>query len=221
MKERIEIKKKKVKNINLRVKRDGTVHLTVPMAASDDLINRFIESKKDWIEEKLTYFNEYYKETDSEEIVSGESVRYLGHSYTLNIIQDVNEGLKLCDEYIEIHVKDTKNKIRKQEILNKWYVERAKDKFLELVNKYEEVLNEQVNGIRIKTMKTRWGSCNVQTKNINLNLELIKKPQECIEYVVLHELAHLKHPNHSKQFWEHVGIHMPDWKLRKKKLEKR
>ena len=67
-------------------------------------------------------------------------------------------------------------------------------------------------------MKTRWGSCNVKTKNINLNLELIKKPQECIEYVVLHELAHLKHPNHSKQFWEYVGMHMPDWKLRKKKL---
>jgi predicted metal-dependent hydrolase len=218
MKERIEIKKKKVKNINLRVKRDGTVHLTVPMATSEEFINRFIESKKDWIESKLNYFNERYKETDSVEIVSGESVRYLGNSYKLKVIQDLNEGLKLCDEYIEIHVNDKNDITRKQEILHKWYVERAKDKFLELVNKYEEVLNEQVNGIRIKTMKTRWGSCNVRTKNINLNLELIKKPQECIEYVVLHELAHLKHPNHSKQFWEYVGMHMPDWKLRKKKL---
>lgn len=218
MKEIIQIKKKKVKNINLRVKRDGTVHLTVPMATTEEFINRFIESKKDWIESKLNYFNERYKDTDSEEIVSGESVSYLGNRYILKVIQDLNEGLKLCDKYIEIHVNDIYDKTRKQGILNKWYVERSKEKFLELVNKYEQVLNKQVNGIRIKTMKTRWGSCNVRTRNINLNLELIKKPQECIEYVVLHELAHLKHPNHSKQFWEYVGMHMPDWKLRKNKL---
>ena len=221
MKETVKIIKKKVKNINLRVKQDGTVHLTVPMATTEDFINRFIESKKDWIESKLKYFNECDKNVDSVEIINGQSVRYLGDRYTLKIIQDLNEGLKLCPEYIEIHVKDSNDKTRKQEILNEWYVKRAKDKFLKLVNKYEEVLNEQVNGIRIKTMKTRWGSCNVKTKNINLNLELIKNPQECIEYVVLHELAHLKHPNHSKEFWEYVGTHMPDWKLRRKKLEQR
>lgn len=221
MKEKIKIIKKKVKNINLRIKQDGTVHLTVPMATTEDFINRFIESKKDWIESKLKYFNECDKKADSVEIINGQSVRYLGDRYTLKIIQDLNEGVKVCPEYIEIHVNDGNDKTRKQEILNEWYVKRAKDKFLELVNKYEEVLNEQVNGIRIKTMKTRWGSCNVKTKNINLNLELIKNPQECIEYVVLHELAHLKHPNHSKQFWEYVGRHMPDWKLRRKKLEQR
>ena len=221
MKERIKIIKKKVKNINLTIKQDGTVHLTVPMATTEDFIDGFIESKKDWIESKLNYFNERDKKADSVEMINGQSVRYLGDRYTLKIIQDLNEGVKVCPEYIEIHVKDSNDKTRKQEILNEWYVKRAKDKFLKLVNKYEEVLNEQVNGIRIKTMKTRWGSCNVKTKNINLNLELIKNPQECIEYVVLHELAHLKHPNHSKQFWEYVGMHMPDWKLRRKKLEQR
>ena len=221
MKEKIKIIKKKVKNINLRIKQDGTVHLTVPMATTEDYINKFIDSKKDWIESKLKYLNECDKKADSVEIINGQSVRYLGERYTIKIIQDLNEGLKLCPEYIEIHVNDSNDKTRKKEILNEWYVKRAKDKFLELVNKYEEVLNEQVNGIRIKTMKTRWGSCNVKTKNINLNLELIKNPQECIEYVVLHELAHLKHPNHSKQFWEYVGMHMPDWKLRRKKLEQR
>ena len=221
MKEKIKIIKKKVKNINLRIKQDGTVHLTVPMATTEDFINRFIESKEDWIESKLKYLNECDKKADSVEIINGQSVRYLGDRYTLKIIQDLNEGVKVCPEYIEIHVKDSNDKTQKQEILNQWYVKRAKDKFLKLVNKYEEVLNEQVNGIRIKTMKTRWGSCNVKTKNINLNLELIKNPQECIEYVVLHELAHLKHPNHSKEFWEYVGMHMPDWKLRRKKLEQR
>ena len=68
-------------------------------------------------------------------------------------------------------------------------------------------------------MQTRWGSCNVERRNINLNLELIKKPRYCIEYVILHELAHLKYPNHGKKFWEYMSVHMPNWEWRKNKLE--
>lgn len=85
--------------------------------------------------------------------------------------------------------------------------------------KYEQIVKEEVNNIRVITMQTRWGSCNVERKNINLNLELIKKPRYCIEYVILHELAHLKYPNHSKQFWDYMSVHMPNWEWRKNKLE--
>ena len=88
-----------------------------------------------------------------------------------------------------------------------------------MVHEYEGVVKEEVNSIRVITMKTRWGSCNVERKNINLNLELIKKPRYCIEYVILHELAHLKYPNHGKQFWEYMSVHMPNWAWRKNKLE--
>ena len=96
---------------------------------------------------------------------------------------------------------------------------KAENKFKELVNQYEEVVKEEIKSIRVLTMKTRWGSCNVESRNINLNLELIKKPRYCIEYVILHELAHLKYPNHSKEFWEYMSVHMPNWKWRKDKLE--
>lgn len=219
MKENIFIHRKNVKNVTLKVKRDNTVHLTVPNAASDDYIEKVLESKKSWIESQLKSFEENYEKPQEKEMVSGESFKYLGRSYRLKVIEDKEEGVRLYRGYIEIHVKDKSNTSKKRELLKKWYQEKAKKKFSELIHEYEKVVKEEVSSIRVITMQTRWGSCNVESRNINLNLELIKKPRYCIEYVILHELAHLKYPNHSKQFWEYMSVHMPNWKWRKEKLE--
>ena len=219
MKEKIEIHKKKVKNVTLKVKRDGSIHLTVPEAATDDYIERVIDNKQDWIESQLKHFNENYQKPKEKEMVSGESFRYLGKSYRLKIVQSNKEYVRLYRGYIEIYVKDKNNTNKKKELLKKWYQEKAKKKFAELVHEYEQIVKEEVNNIRVITMQTRWGSCNVESGNINLNLELIKKPRYCIEYVILHELAHLKYPNHSKQFWDYMSVHMPNWEWRKNKLE--
>ena len=219
MKDKIEIHKKKVKNVTLKVKRDGSIHLTVPEAATDDYIERVIDNKQDWIESQLKHFNENYEKPNEKEMVSGESFRYLGKSYRLKIVQSNKEYVRLYRGYIEIHVKNKNNTAKKQELLKKWYQEKAKKKFAELVHEYEQIVKEEVNNIRVITMQTRWGSCNVESGNINLNLELIKKPRYCIEYVILHELAHLKYPNHSKQFWDYMSVHMPNWEWRKNKLE--
>ena len=219
MKEKIEIHKKKVKNVTLKVKRDGSIHLTVPESATDDYIERVISNKQEWIEQQLKHFEENYKKPEEKQMVSGESFKYLGRCYRLKVIVDKEESVRLYRGYIEIHVKDKNNILKKQELLKKWYQEKAKKKFSELVHEYEKVVKEEVNGIRVITMQTRWGSCNVESRNINLNLELIKKPRYCIEYVILHELSHLKFPNHSKQFWEYMSVHMPNWKWRKDKLE--
>ena len=219
MKEKIEIYKKKVKNVTLKVKRDGSIHLTVPEAATDDYIERVIANKQDWIESQLKHFNENYEKPKEKEMVSGESFKYLGKSYRLKIVESNKEYVRLYRGYIEIYVKDKNNTNKKKELLKKWYQEKAKKKFSELVHEYEQIVKEEVNNIRVITMQTRWGSCNVERKNINLNLELIKKPRYCIEYVILHELAHLKYPNHGKQFWEYMSVHMPNWEWRKNKLE--
>lgn len=219
MKEKIEIHKKKVKNVTLKVKRDGSIHLTVPEAATDDYIERIIANKKEWIESQLKHFNENYQKPKEKEMVSGESFKYLGKNYRLKIIESNEEYVRLYRGYIEIYVKDKNNTAKKQELLKKWYQEKAKKKFAELVHEYEQIVKEEVNNIRVITMQTRWGSCNVESGNINLNLELIKKPRYCIEYVILHELAHLKYPNHSKQFWDYMSVHMPNWEWIKNKLE--
>ncbi|WP_300385135.1 SprT family zinc-dependent metalloprotease [Clostridium sp.] len=221
MKENIEIHKKKVKNVTLKVKRDGSIHLTVPEAATDDYIERIMTNKQEWIESQIKHFNENYEQPKEKEMVSGESFKYLGKNYRLKVIESPEEGVRLYRGYIEIHVKDKNNTAKKQELLKKWYMEKAKKKFTELVNEYKAVVKADVNNIRVITMQTRWGSCNVERRNINLNLELIKKPRYCIEYVILHELAHLKFPNHSKQFWEYMSVHMPNWEWRKNKLEEK
>lgn len=219
MKEKIEIHKKKIKNVTLKVKRDGSIHLTVPEAATDDYIERVIANKQEWIESQLKHFNENYEKPKEKEMVSGESFKYLGKNYRLKVIESKEEFVRLYRGYIEIYVKDKNNTAKKQELLKKWYQEKAKKKFAELVHEYEQIVKEEVNNIRVITMQTRWGSCNVESGNINLNLELIKKPRYCIEYVILHELAHLKYPNHSKQFWDYMSVHMPNWEWRKNKLE--
>lgn len=220
MKDKIQINKKKVKNVTLKVKRDGTIHLTVPEVATDDYIDRVIENKKDWIENQQKHFNDNYEKPQVKEMVSGESFKYLGKNYRLKVIETPKEGVRLYRGYIEVSTKNKGNTTRKQELLKKWYMDKAKVKFNELIHEYEKIVKEEVNSIRIITMKTRWGSCNVESRNINLNLELIKKPRYCIEYVILHELAHLKYPNHSKAFWEYMSVHMPNWKWRKDRLEK-
>ncbi|WP_455505056.1 M48 family metallopeptidase, partial [Clostridium sp.] len=165
MKEKIEIHKKKVKNVTLKVKRDGTIHLTVPEAATDDYIERVIDNKQDWIESQLKHFNENYKKPKEKEMVSGESFKYLGKSYRLKVIESNEEYVRLYRGYIEIHVKDKNNTAKKQELLKKWYQGKAKKKFAELVHEYEQVVKEEVNSIRVITMQTRWGSCNVERKN--------------------------------------------------------
>lgn len=219
MEYKIIIHKKKVKNVTLKVKRDSTVHLTVPEIATDYYINRIIESKMEWIEAQLKHFSDNYEQPDKKEMVSGESFKYLGRNYRLKVIESENENVRIYRGYIEIYVKNKYDFKRKEDLIKNWYIDRAKIKFKEVVEEYQKVVREDINNIRVRNMKTMWGSCNVENKNINLNLELIKKPKYCIEYVILHELAHLKYPNHSKEFWNYMSVHMPNWKWRKDKLE--
>lgn len=221
MKQEIQIHKRKVKNVTLKVKRDGTIHLTVPEAATDDYINKVISNKEEWIKTQIKHFQDNYEKPQIKEMVSGESFKYLGKNYRLKVIESKEESVRLFRGYIEIKVKHKENLKRKEELLKKWYMDKAKIKFAALVHEYETIAREQVKSIRVMTMKTRWGSCNVESRNINLNLELIKKPRYCIEYVILHEIAHLKYPNHSKEFWEYMSVHMPNWEWRKNKLEEK
>ncbi|MDQ0480562.1 M48 family metallopeptidase [Hathewaya limosa] len=216
----IDIKRKKVKNITLKVKSQGTVHLTVPLNTSDEFINKFLKSKEKWIKKKMEFFKDNYKNDIKKSYIEGENHKYLGEYYKLQVISSKKEfvSLDIENKVIKLYVKDKQDLERKKELLHKFYIEKVKIILKELTDKYANKLNETYASIKIRGMKTRWGSCNPVKKYINFNLQLIEKPISSIEYVVLHELAHLKHPNHSKEFWNYVSFYMPDWKLRKQKL---
>ncbi|NPA10616.1 MAG: M48 family metallopeptidase [Epsilonproteobacteria bacterium] len=189
----VKITKKRIKNIYLRI-RGGEVILSVPLFLSDEYIKEFIEKRKDWIEKKLD--RGFY---------------FLGKRYEL-------EELKGADKLDIDNKKIYINKHTKPQIIEEFYRKKAKEILPLIVKKYSEITGLEFKKITITKAKSRWGSCNYSKKYLNFSLFLISKPLEAIEYVVMHEIAHLKYPNHSKEFYAFIAKYMPDWKKRAKLL---
>lgn len=214
----VKIIKKDIKNITLKVKPTCDVVLTVPLKTDEKYIEYILKKRNKWISKKIDFFKSNNK-IENKEYVSGESFKYLGKSYRLKIIESNEEEVKLLGAYIQIFIKNKMDLKKKEKLLNDWYIKRAENYFERIVENYLHIVKKEVKHIRIRQMKTRWGSCNPSKSYINLNSELIKKSKSSIEYVIFHELAHLIHPNHSKEFYNYLNTYMPDWKKRKEKLE--
>ena len=213
----VKIIKKDVKNITLKVRPNGEAILTAPKAASDEHIKFIIEKRAKWIAQKCAFFASF--KTPQKEYVSGEDFRYLGRSYRLKVVQSEEECVKLQRGYIELFVKDKSDLKRKENLVYEWYYEKATLYFFNILQEFNKIVKQDIKSVKIRQMKTRWGSCNPYKSYINLNIELIKKPKACIEYVIFHELVHLVHPSHSKQFYDYLFLYMNDWEKRKKILE--
>ncbi|NOX14998.1 MAG: M48 family metallopeptidase [Epsilonproteobacteria bacterium] len=218
MQNNIQIIKKDIKNITLKVKPTCEVILTAPLLTTDEHIEYILKKREDWISKKIAFYKANYK-LQIKEFVSGENFKYLGKNYRLKVIQSGEECVKLQRGYIQIFIKNKNNLEKKKRLLNDWYLLKAQKYFKKIIAKYSSIVNVDIQNIRIRQMKTRWGSCNSAKSYINLNTELIKKSTYCVEYVIFHELAHLVHPNHSREFYNYLSTYMPDWKKRKVLLE--
>jgi len=213
----ITIKRKNVKNIYLKVMPNLEVVLIAPYSVKERFLNEFVKKKRDWIEKKLAFFS---KVEVKKEYVSGENVEYLGQNFILKVVESKKELVKIDGNYCYLSVKEKNNFKKKQKLIESWYRKQARELFEEIVERYVKIIDKKPLKLTVRKMKTKWGSCNFNTSHIILNLELIKKPKECIEYVILHELSHLIYPNHSKEFYNYLAIYMPNWKERKEKLNK-
>ena len=218
MLEDVKIVRKDVKNITLKVRPNGEAILTTPKAASDEHIKFIIKKRAKWIAKKREFFASF--KTPQKEYVSGEDFRYLGRSYRLKVVQSKEERVKLQRGYLELFVKDKSDLKRKENLIDEWYYEKAMLYFFNILQEFNKIVKQDIKSVKIRQMKTRWGSCNPYKSYINLNIELIKKPRACIEYVVFHELVHLLHPDHSKKFYDYLTLYMPDWQKRKEILER-
>lgn len=213
----VEILRKDVKNFTLRVKPNGKTELVVPLLATKKHIDKILEKRKNWIDEKKEYFSKF--KSVEKKLISGENMKYLGKNYRLKVYETYkNERVILSRGKLNLYVKNKYDYNKKLNLIECWYKEKAMIHFLNTVNKYNKITQKDSINVRIRKMKTRWGSCNKTKKYINLNLNLIKKPKICIEYVVFHELAHLIYPNHSKDFYNYLSLYMSDWKEREKIL---
>ena len=218
MSNEVKIIKKEVKNITLKVRPNGEAILTAPKSASDEHIKFIIKKRAKWIVQKRAFFASF--NTPEKEDVSGEDFKYLGRSYRLKVVQSRQERVRLQRGYLELFVKDKSDLERKRNLVYEWYHEKAMLYFFNILQEFNKMVKQDIKSVKIRQMKTRWGSCNPYKSYINLNIELIKKPRVCIEYVVFHELAHLLYPNHSKKFYDYLTLYIPDWQKRKEILER-
>lgn len=206
------------KNLTIKVYPDCTVKIIAPFDSPLEKIEKQIKKKAPWIIKQQREFLSYQPFTPERIYVNGETHLYLGRQYKLRVEKDNKNEVKLYRGRITVLCKD-ENKAK--EILNKWYREKAfihfeevLTKVLPLFKKYEIIKPE----LHIRSMEKRWGSCTPNGKII-LNPELIKAPKGSIEYVIIHELCHLVHHNHTKSFYDLQEFMMPDWKKWKEKLE--
>ncbi|ANV97409.1 hypothetical protein BBW65_00615 [Helicobacter enhydrae] len=212
----IKIHRKPIKNLILRVTPNLEVILSVPLDTCQKEIDRILNKRAKWIEEKLKFFKD--RQTPKRLLVSGEDFFYLGKRYRLKIIEDTSNEVALRGKFLYVHLKNTQDYRAKELMIQQWYRERAQNVFATILANYSKRLGLDFQTYSIRTMKTMWGNCKINSRHITLNLELIKKPKRSIEYVVLHELAHIKYPYHNRDFYNYIHLYMPDWENARSKL---
>ncbi len=215
--------RKNVKNININIKPVGNVVVSANDDVSIDVIKKFVEQKSSWILKNISYFKDTQPEVIRKlEYISGESIRYLGKQYRLKIVKSDIEYVKFLRGYICIYVQNDKDIRLKEKLFNSWIEERTNIVFNEVLGNVYYLIGKygvEKPKIRIRKMKTRWGSCLVKDNLIILNRNLIMAPKYCIEYVILHELIHFIYKNHDDRFYNLLFVLMPDWESRKKILD--
>lgn len=215
--------RKKVKNINLRIKPSGEVSVSAPYKADLARIDAFVARNADFIFKALIKYSALEKAKPAEQFyVTGENFRVMGSDVTLKLYKSDYDKVTFDGEFLHLITKTPNDTRKKQLLIEKYFANISYCEFKEIAEKYHPYLQKygvEFPQIKIRKMKSRWGSCMVNKKTITLNASLIHAPKPCIEYVVLHELCHFVHPNHSKDFYNLVQAFMPDWKVRKKALE--
>jgi predicted metal-dependent hydrolase len=206
------------KTLGISVSPDLTVFVKAPLNGNSEKIKALVRKKAPWILKQQFFFKGFFPKQPSKRFISGESHYYLGRQYRLKLIKSKKNDVHFNGREILVSLK---NGSSPKTILSKWYKERAKLKFAEiaepLIDRFKKYQVEP-SAIYLQEMSLRWGSCTPKGKII-LNPELIKAPKACIEYVIIHELCHLVHKNHTKRFFDLQTKEMPDWERWKNKLE--
>ena len=214
MKPKIIITRKNIKNLILKIKGDGNIYISSPIFLRDEYIYNFISKKQTWIDKKLKE-NKKKSKIIPYSYCNNCQILYLGSPYFLKLKLSSQYKVYFSNNFLIVETPEPNNSSLTKNILNSWYQEQGKILFQKILVKYLTLTNKKITKFNIKTLKSNWGSCNYNKKIINLNSELMKKNIRFIEYVILHEIAHLVHPNHSKAFYNYIEIFMPDWKERK------
>lgn len=219
---KIDIVRKDIKNLHLGVyPPNGRVRVAAPLTVSDDAVRLAVIGKLAWIKRQRAKFAAQQRQSQRE-MVSGESHYFLGRRYRLRVIERQGKGEVALrgKATIELRIKAGTDSQQREKLLQGWYREQLNALIPPLSDKWRTLLNVEVDSWRIKKMKTKWGACNVQARRIWLNLELIKKPPHCIEYIVVHEQMHLLERPHNERFTALMDRHLPSWRSYREELNR-
>jgi len=217
----VDVTQKNIKNIHLSVHPPkGRVTISAPKRMDLETIRVYAVSKLGWIKKQQEKIAKQKREP-IREFVNRESHYFKGERYLLKVIEsNFPAKVVLKHNILELHVQPNSPMIKRQQVLDEWYRQQLKVEIPKFISLWEKKLNVQVNEFGVKKMKTRWGSCNIKKNRIWLNLELAKKPEECLEYVVIHEMVHLIEKNHNARFHSLMEKYYPNWKHSKDLLNR-
>jgi predicted metal-dependent hydrolase len=210
----VAVVRKRIKNLHLGVyPPEGRVRVAAPVEMSEDAVRVAVVGKLGWIKRQQARFRRQERQS-ARDIVSGEAHYFLGRRYRLEVVTDGAPGSVLLRRsgIMTLHVRPQWDRDRREGALYEWYRERLRDLARPLVAKWSRRLGVDVRYWGLKKMKTRWGSCNATARRVWLNVELAKKPPECVEYLVVHELVHLISRRHDDHFRRLVDRHLPRWR---------
>jgi len=218
----IDVVRKDIKNLHLGVyPPNGRVRIASPLKIDDEAVRLFAISKMAWIKKHQSKFEAQERQSERQ-FVSGESHNYKGNRYLLNVIyHNAAPKVEIRNKtHIDLYVRVGSTLEQREKVLIEWYRRKLKDQIPPLIDKWQKIIGVEVSDFGIKKMKTKWGTCTIEKHRIWLNLELVKKPEHCLEYIIVHEMVHLMERNHNDHFVAYMDKFMPKWHFYKEELNR-
>ena len=220
---KVQVLRKKIKNVHLKVFRTLNVVLSVPEQVPNDWIHSFLSDRIKWIDNQITKYKKSSGFNNLSEFRNGSSTQFLGKDVRVFRELSLTNHVEIDEKRICLFVTDITDEDLVRSVMNKWWRRTAELIYQQEINHCYDMIFRKYNidkpVLLIKKMKTLWGSCTPGKSKITMNEYLLKADLRCIQYVVLHEMTHLLYPNHNSEFYNFMTIHMPDWMERKKQLD--
>jgi predicted metal-dependent hydrolase len=216
----VDVVRKDIKNLHLAVyPPDGRVRVAVPLLIDDEAVRLAIVSKLAWIKRQQALFQAQDRQS-AREYISRESHYYWGERYLLNVAyHDAPPQVVVRNKTtLDLFVRPGSDTAKRERALLAWYRRQLKAAIPPLIARWEPIIGVDVADWRVKRMKTKWGTCTIEARRIWLNLELVKKPPQCLEYIIVHEMVHLLERHHNERFVAYMDEFMPQWRLLRDEL---
>ena len=213
----VNVTRKRIKNLYLRVLPEG-ICVSAPARISDAEITRFVLSRTDWIEQQA----QKHARNAPRGYGDGDALPYFGKELTLRLFFCTGRmHIALRGDALELYIRQDAGEDARKKAVDAWYRAELYEAAGAMLPAIERTVGKRAGELKVRDMKTRWGTCNIKTALITLNLRLAERPAECLRYVLTHELCHLHEAGHGERFWKRMDVYYPDWKRVRKLLKQR